>query len=164
MDPTVQVALYGVAGTTLAALAGVAGAVFGPLLAARQSAELARNSQLTDLRNALYLKTLAYVEDVEARLDRISEPMADKQGFASAVASRGEITAELRLLAESDVLEAWMKLVEADVSLAYRENHDHTLRVGNLVGGDEPMVKDVVRAVADLRQAVRRAVGSDSST
>ncbi|MBM0256482.1 hypothetical protein [Micromonospora sp. 4G55] len=163
MDPTVQIALYGVAGTAVAALAGVAGAVFGPLLTARQSVQLATNSRLRELRHALYLKALAYVEDVEARLDRISEPMADHQGFASTVATRGDITAELRLLAESDVLDAWIKLVDADVGLAYRENHDHTLRVGNLVGGDDPMVKDVVKAVADFRQAVRRVVGSDDS-
>ncbi|MFI7431451.1 hypothetical protein ACIBPB_31145 [Micromonospora sp. NPDC049836] len=162
MDPTVQVALYGVAGTTLAALAGVAGTVFGPLLAGRQSARVARNGQLRDLRHALYLKALAYVEDVEARLDRISEPMADNRGFASTVATRGEITAELRLLAESDVLDAWVKLVAADIDLAYRENYDDSLRHGNLVGGNEPMVRDVVSAVANFRQAVRRAVGSDS--
>ncbi|WP_326550118.1 hypothetical protein [Micromonospora sp. NBC_01813] len=161
MDPTVTVALYGVAGTAVAALAGVAGAVFGPTLAARQSARLASGSRLNDLRSALYLKALTYVEDVAARLDGLSDPMADRQGRPSAVATRGEITAELRLLAESNVLDAWMKLVEADVGLAYREKYDNTLRFGNLISGDEPVVRDVVKAVDDFRQAVRRAVGSD---
>jgi hypothetical protein len=163
VDPTVAVALVGVAGTVVAALAGVAGAVFGPVLAARQSAQLARNSHLADLRSTLYLKGLTYVENVKARLDYISDPMADGRSFTAAATTRGEITAEMRLLAEAEVLDAWLKLEGADVDLAYREDKDPTLRIGNLVDGNDPLVDGVLSAIADFRQAVRHVVGSDRS-
>jgi hypothetical protein len=158
VDSTIVVAITGLAGAILA----VVGTLWGPTLQAKQTAEIARDARFDEQRTALYLDAITFAEDLSARLDRYSDPMASASAHPANVARRGDIAARMQALAPKAVLDAWTNIAEADSDLAYRVDQDQSLREGNMLDGRDPLVTGTVTAVEALRAAVRRATGADS--
>jgi hypothetical protein len=154
------IAVAGILGTLIAA-------VLSPWLQANRSAKHARDAHIYDLRVELYAKAVLHAETRQELIQRLVRP--DQYGTRTPedlppTDHQLMVTAQMRLLASQDVLEAWLHLQEAkDVLLhlihgEWKIGHEPRRKISSNVSE----VAAVTAAIKEFRNAIRKDLQGDN--
>lgn len=159
-DANATVAVVGIAGTLVGALAG-------PALAARLNARREREAKLRDLHVELYGQALLYAHRTDRHMDvlvwpELDHPANDAPSTAWPVS---QISAGMILFGHRPVREAWLELlamevsIDEDVANNYPElKYDPEFK-NEGIPDDAASITAIRRAVTTLSLAAREAVG-----
>ena len=96
------------------AIAGIAGTAAAPWGQSLLEARRERKAWQRDQRSAVYADALAYAQRIESMLEGMVDPMTTRSGPRLEVTHSDLITARMRLVATTEVFEAWKALREQE--------------------------------------------------
>lgn len=153
------IALIGT-GTTL--IGTLAGALGGPWLGARQSAQHDRAARQHSQRAELYTDATLFAQVQRGSLDNLIDPYGSATGRSRPTTVHVDtITARMVLLAPPAVEDAWRELVKAVDILAWNLSEDNSVdENGQFTSSDDsPDVVRVDRAIKRLYKTTRNDLG-----
>ncbi|QDP95819.1 hypothetical protein FOE78_07820 [Microlunatus elymi] len=144
--------------TIIVAIVGLLTTLAAALLQPWLGAKYQRAAWTRDAQFGVYCTALAYAEHLTALVDRLTTPYAD-------AADAMEIDLEsasgrMRLLAPSNVAQAWSDLLEADAILRWNVSENGPWQPGEVMSGDDTDLVRLKSAIDKLTSLIRSSFSS----